>query len=178
MVAKGQYDVDAWQLVLWDTPRPTSLYTLYYSEGQGLELDTPAMDINGVFLWCTSVNKLKTLWEKTNPVLAKRGMATKTEGLTISLRTDMHGIYVNNRDMRKWNRTIFLLNTIIDYSVFLPESLSISKKVIDRFGKLSDHMLMEDTLDDFFEASDVSRDQIVDDIAVAMMRIFRNSIIL
>ncbi len=151
------------------------LYSLYYEECEelGLLIDTPAMDEEGHFLWCTNVRKFKSLHKHLSKKLARLGVASGKGG-TINVSLVIYGLRDSSEDPYFKREAECLSNTIVDYLNSL-ENDTDDQRAISLLENFSDTMFEGDSVATFYNKFNTNLKEMEKIISYSLYRILENS---
>lgn len=152
-----------------------SLYTIHFDENAEFDIscDTPAMDVNHKFLFCTSARKLKNIHDNLLKQLASVG-AYKNKPFNIDVLIALKGIQSDKRKWEYWSESIDFINLLLDYLNFLHNDDEEQKR-ITLLGQFCDHMLLADDLSSFYSEHNTSRQEIIQTLLYCCYRVYQNS---
>lgn len=167
-----------WCLTIQTNCVNKSLYSLYFNEdpSYGIDKDTPALDKQGRFLWCSNLKNIGNLRKYMIKLYAQHKI--KNYPITyVNIAKALHGLDHDHNNPELWDETIGLINIIKDYMQFLSGDVENEKR-IHLLGALSVHLFEGKDLPPFYKRYKTSKQRIIEHILFCLYSIYQNSRIL
>lgn len=154
----------------------SGLYTIYYNESDSLDHDTPAMNANGKFIWCSKLSDIKKVYKKLDKKLKRIGLPK----IKLQCTFDLQEIFTapkkhrfvkkNGPDILDW------VNLLSDYLYFLKDSDDKLNQNLTYIEMLSIYLFENSKIDGFTYEGEDGKAMFEQVVFYSIGKIMQNSI--